>query len=42
MIMPTMDQMESLTNMINTLVPRVREHGNGFATLGTKEYIRRK
>lgn len=34
------DQMQSLTNMLNTLVPRVSEHSKGFATLGSKEQWR--
>lgn len=38
---PDYDEMESITNMWNTLIPRMTEHDNGFATLGTREYIKR-
>ena len=38
---PTVDEMQSITNMWNTLIPRTTEHDNGFATLGRREYIRR-
>jgi len=41
LIMPTIDEMETITNMWNTLIPRVIEHRNGFATAHNKEYIRR-
>lgn len=41
MIMPTTDEMESITCMLNTLVPRVTEHKRGFVNLGSREYIRR-
>ena len=41
LIMPTQDEMETITNMWNTLIPRVVEHRNGFATAHNKEYIRR-
>ena len=37
---PSVDEMESFTNMWNTLIPRMTEHDNGFATLGTREYIK--
>jgi hypothetical protein len=37
---PSVDEMESITSMWNTLIPRVREHRNGFRNLGTKEYIK--
>lgn len=40
LIRPTIDQMESITNMLNTLIPRVSEHRSGFVDLGTKENIR--
>lgn len=38
---PTIDEMQSITNMWNTLIPRMTEHDNGFATLGNREYIKR-
>ena len=40
LIMPTIDEMEAITNMWNTLIPRVREHKYGFKDLGTREYIK--
>lgn len=36
----TIDQMESLTNSLNTLIQRVSEHNTGFINNGSKEYIR--
>jgi hypothetical protein len=41
LIMPTIDEMESITNMFTTLIPRMTEHRNGYATLGSKEFLRR-
>lgn len=41
MIKPTIDQMEAISNSLNTLVPRMREHGTGFVNNGVKEQIRR-
>ena len=41
LIKPTIDQMQSITNMLNTLITRVTEHDNGFNTLDTREYIKR-
>lgn len=40
LIRPTIDQMESITNMLNTLIPRVSEHRSGFVNLGTRELIK--
>lgn len=40
LIRPTIDQMESITNMWNTLIPRVNEHSTGFIGNGSKEYIK--
>ena len=34
------DQMQSLTNLWNTLLPRVNEHRNGFKTMNIQEKIR--
>lgn len=42
MIMPSLDQMQSITNMFNTLVPRVTEHSRGFINSGTQERMRVK
>ena len=41
LIRPNLDEMQSLTNMWNTLVPRMSDHRNGFLTEGTKELIRK-
>lgn len=40
LVKPTIDQMQAITNMWNTLVPRVSEHKHHFAELGTKEHYR--
>lgn len=40
LIRPTIDQMQSITNSLNTLVTRVSEHNNGFINNGTQEKIR--
>lgn len=40
LIRPTIDQMQAITNSLNTLVPRMSEHRSGFVNLGTKENIR--
>ena len=39
-IRPSIDEMQSLTNALNTLLPRVHEHSKGFSTDGSKEYFR--
>lgn len=36
----SLDQMQSFTNMMNTLVVRTKEHKQGFKTLGKEEHIR--
>lgn len=41
LIMLSYDEMETLTNVWNQLIPRVTEHRNGFATAHNKQYIRR-
>lgn len=38
---PTEDEMETLTNIWHNLIPRMREHSNGFATMHNKEYLKR-
>lgn len=38
-IIPSVSEMEAITNMLNTLIPRVNEFSKGFRTLGNKEYI---
>lgn len=40
LIIPTIDQMESIKNSWNTLVMRVSSHRNGFRTNGSQEKIR--
>ena len=40
LVMPSIDEMESITNMWNTLIPRVTQHSTGFVNNGTKELIR--
>lgn len=40
LIRPTIDQMQSITNAFNTLLPRVTEHGRGFINDGSQEKIR--
>lgn len=38
-IMPSISELQSITNMWNTLIPRVTEFDNGFAKLGNREYL---
>ena len=38
-IMPSLSELQSITNMWNTLIPKVREFDNGFAELGNREYL---
>ena len=40
LIRPTIDQMQSITNMWNTLIPRVTEHEKGFYNAGSREYLK--
>ena len=40
LVRPTIDQMQSLTNSLNTLVTRVNEHRSGFVNNGTQERIK--
>lgn len=37
---PSQSEMESITRMWNTLIPRVSEFNQGFQSLGNKEYIK--
>lgn len=39
-ILPTIDQMESISNMWNTLVVRAQDHRKGFIHEGSKEHIK--
>ena len=38
-IMPSLSELQLITNMWNTLIPRVTEFDNGFAELGNREYL---
>lgn len=40
LVRPTIDQMQALTNSLNTLVPRITEHGRGFINDGSQEKLR--
>lgn len=40
LIRPSIDEMQSITNALNTLVPRVNEHSKGFVTDGSMERIK--
>lgn len=40
LIKPTIDEMQSITNAFNTLIPRVTQHRTGFINDGTQEKIR--
>ena len=40
LIRPTIDQMEAITNMWNTLIPRYYEHRTGFVNAGSQEHIK--
>ncbi len=42
LIMPSIDEMQSITNMWNTLIPRVTEHKYGFINNGSKETLLRQ
>ena len=39
-VIPSVSEMEAITNMWNQLIPRVTEFRRGFKNLGDKEYIR--
>lgn len=40
LIKPSIDQMQAITNALNTLIPRVNEHSKGFITDGSMERIK--
>ena len=40
-VMPSQNEMESLTRMWNTMIPKMREFDNGFKDLGNREYLRK-
>lgn len=37
---PSVSEMESISRMWNTLIPRITEFNNGFKELGSREYIK--
>lgn len=37
---PSVSEMESITAIVNSLIPKVREFDNGFKDMGNREYIR--
>lgn len=37
LIKPSVDEMQSITNAFNTLIPRVNEHSRGFINNGSQE-----
>lgn len=39
-ITPSMSELQAITNMWNTLIPRMTEFDNGFVELGNREYLR--
>ncbi len=39
-MIPSVSEMEAITNIWNQLIPRVTEFKNGFKNLGDKEYLR--
>ena len=39
-VIPSVSEMEAITNMWNQLIPRVTEFRRGFKNLGDKEYLR--
>ena len=40
LIKPSIDEMQSITNAFNTLIPRVNQHSKGFITDGSMEKIK--
>lgn len=38
---PSVSEMEAMTRMMNTMIPRVRQFDNGFRNLGDREYLRK-
>ena len=37
--MPSISELQSITNMWNAIIPRVTEFDNGFTELGNREYL---
>ena len=42
LLIPTLDEMEAITNMWNTLIPRMTEHSRGFINSGSKEVLKQQ
>jgi hypothetical protein len=40
LVKPSLDEMESITNMWNTLITRTKEHGDTFKNAGNQEHIK--
>lgn len=40
LIVPSIDQLQSITNMWNTLIPRHNHHREGFINMGSQEHLR--
>lgn len=40
LIKPSIDEMQAITASLNTLLPRIHDHSQGFINLGTQEKIR--
>jgi hypothetical protein len=40
LLIPSQSEMESITRMVNTLIPQVRHFDNGFRDMGNREYIK--
>lgn len=40
LVRPSIDEMQSITNAFNTLIPRVNQHSKGFITDGSMERIK--
>ena len=38
--LPSVSEMESISNMLNQLIPRTNEFRKGFKNLGNREYMR--
>lgn len=38
---PSMSEMEAITRMVNTLIPKMREFDNGFRSVSNREYLRK-
>lgn len=38
---PSLSEMQSITSMLNTLIPQVRHFDNGFKNMSDREYLRR-